>query len=176
MFPDESRYAPGADPTGWEFNMIIALKILKAMARSMPTVVEWRKSASDVVPPDWLLKGVTSLVVQLMSLKEGGDGVKVCCLELGVSLLHGGDNYFQKAFLDNFEKKGGAPEFFEEVQRRLRSATEEDRRAKIAQLNPQLQRTSEQMIATRYRALHTLVVQAAREGENSTNSYVEATT
>ena len=30
---------------------------------------------------------------------------QVCCLELGVSLLHGGDNYFQKAFLLNFEKK-----------------------------------------------------------------------
>jgi hypothetical protein len=159
-----ARYSPDRQ-AAWEFDMIIALKILRAM------VGEWRSSASDEVPPDWLLNGVPSLVVQLFSMAQGGDGLKVCCLELGAALLHGGDIFFQAAFLRIFEQRGGRPEFFEELQRRLRSATEEDKRDRLAQLNPQLQVT-QSLLATRYRSLHSLVVEAARR--ESSNSYVEA--
>jgi len=109
------RYPHGsagtAERTQWEQDVIVGIKVLKLLAKT------WRSSVTEEAPPAWLLEGVPRMLVQLLSMRDCGDRVAVCCLELGIELLHGGNEFFQESLCDiMMEERQGAPDLFAHLQ------------------------------------------------------------
>jgi hypothetical protein len=113
------------DRNVWSWNMILGLNVLRVLAR------EWRESATELLPPKWLLEGLPGLIVQLVCAREPEDRVVMCSLELGVTILHGGNDFLQDSFLKLFTEMAGAPKFFEGLKARLQRGAEEARVSKI---------------------------------------------
>ena len=61
------------------WNMVIGLSVLRVLA------IEWRSSATEVEPPSWLLKGIPTLILDLMERPGADDRVVHKALELGTT-------------------------------------------------------------------------------------------
>ena len=152
----------------WERDVIVGIKVLKVLAKT------WRSAVSEEAPPSWLLEGVPRLLVQMLSTRDAGDRVVVCSLELGIEILHGGNDKFQNSLHDIMTKHLGAPDLFAHLQDRLRRAEDEGRTSKrisFEQVAPRA--TMEDLIRVgKERDLHGLIVQAAKNDPRLETSHV----
>ena len=171
------RYPPGAAGTPerlqWEQDMIVGIKVLRVLVRL------WRTSVTESDPPEWLLDGVPRLIVQILSMRDCGDRVTASVLELGIEVLHGGEENFQNSLYDIMMKgEGGAgpgaPDLFAHLQDRLRRAEAEGRishRIRFDQ-GPQRAVMEELVLCGKQRDVHALIVQAAKNDPRLETSHV----
>lgn len=154
----------GTDGGVWSYNVAIALNVLRVL------VIEWRESATELHPPLWLLKGVPGLVLKIVSDRATEDRVVMCALELGVAILHGGNDFIQDSFLSLLKSLGGAPSFFSQLKSRLERGAHEARECKLrfedALANGRCEYGEEEWkeMGMDVRALHSVVREDVREG------------
>ena len=171
------RYPPGSAGTAerlqWEQDVILGVKVLRLLVRL------WRTSVTESDPPQWLLDGVPRLIVQILSMRDCGDRVTASVLELGIEVLHGGEETFQNS-LYNMMMKGedgvgaGAPDLFAHLQDRLRRAEAEGRishRIRFDQ-GPQRAVMEELIQSGKQRDVHALIVLAAKNDPRLETSHV----
>ena len=153
----------------WEQDVIVGIKILKVLAQT------WRSSVTEEAPPAWLLEGVPRLLLQLLSMRDCGDRIALCCLELGIEVLHGGNEFFQESLYDIMrDELLGAPDLFAHLQDRLRRAEAEGRLSRRISFEAPAQKEALLNLIRigKQRDLHGLVVQAAKNDPRLDTSHV----